>query len=61
MKKVLVIGDTHGNIKKMLKIIKQEHADYVIHAGDYDDVNINDKNHPYHKLNRNILKKYFSY
>ena len=46
--KIIILSDTHGNIKIIDKILKNNHYDVAIHSGDYEcDVNYMIKNFDY--------------
>jgi predicted phosphodiesterase len=48
IKKLLILSDNHGDLNEMVQIIKHEHADLVVHAGDYN-------------LPISTMKQYFNY
>jgi predicted phosphodiesterase len=61
MVKVLVLSDTHGKVELMHSIIEQEKPDVVIHSGDYDNVDLNDKSMQLHKIDRDLIKNTLTY
>ena len=34
MKRVLVLGDSHGNVGNMIRAVKREEPDMILHLGD---------------------------
>jgi len=60
MTKVLVISDTHGEFELIQKVIEKVKADVIIHAGDYDNVNLKNDN-PFFRIDRELIKNTLSY
>jgi len=60
MKKVLVLGDSHGDFDIVKDIIAEVKPDVVVHTGDYDSVNLKNEN-PFHKTDRELIKKILTY
>jgi len=60
MTKVLVLGDTHGVLETMNKIIELEKPNVIVHTGDYDNIDLKNDD-PFHKTDRDTIKKILTY